>query len=497
MDLSRLSVPRLLLMAAEVITFVVLCFVASGHFGWSDGAKITAAFAVAYIIPSIILQRARGTSLAAQFILLLLAILLIYTDYGRLVYSSSFEGYSLAFPKLRGDDYLYYKYALSLYDNSVQCDGVIFPGLSWLMLGLWKLFGLSEIWPYAMNMMFTLSTVTLTGMTTRRLLSHRVKSSPQALVAGGILLTCLLTYHILIGSRLIKEGPISLAMAMAGFALASMATCELERRHLWRDMALFAVACVIAALVRTTYLYFILVGLILMTLPHWRRDWRMGAVMLAMFVLSFILGNYVSAYSIGRHAEIVGGGWNMQRIFVSTDSQAFYRQLLNYYFLYSVGHKLLMLPLTLSVQFIIPFPWVYYDTPHIITAVARFTYGWYFVGGTALFYYLRLAWRKSEHLGAWPWWAAICYACIAYIMAGSMARYTIPVQPLFIPVAMYVLCRLREGHWRKAYTTWMIILVILLTITLLLCLEIQQGTISKMLHIQPLLPILSSWLPPV
>ena len=151
---SRLSVPRLLLMAAEVVTFVVLCIVATGHFGWSDGAKITAAFAVAYIVPSAILHRARGTSLAAQFILLLLAILLIYTDYGRLVYSSSFEGYSLAYPKLSGDGYLYYKYALSLYDSSVECEGVIFPGLSWFMLGLWKLFGLSEVWPYAMNMIF-------------------------------------------------------------------------------------------------------------------------------------------------------------------------------------------------------------------------------------------------------------------------------------------------------------------------------------------------------
>lgn len=491
---SRLSVPRLLLMAAEVVTFVVLCIVATGHFGWSDGAKITAAFAVAYIVPSVILHRARGTSLAAQFILLLLAILLIYTDYGRLVYSSSFEGYSLAYPKLRGDDYLYYKYALSLYDSSVECEGVIFPGLSWFMLGLWKLFGLSEVWPYAMNMMFTLMTVTLTGMTTRRLLSHRVKASPQVLVAGGILLTCMLTYHVLISSRLIKEGPISLAMAMAGFALASMATCELERRHLRRDFILFTIACLMTALVRTTYLYFILVGLVLMTLPHWRRDWRMSAGMLIVFGLSFLFGNYLSAYSVNRHAEIVGGGWNMQRIFVSTDSQAFYRQLLDYYFLYSPWHKLLMLPLTLSVQFIIPFPWVNYPSPHIITSLARFTYGWYFVGGTALFYYLRMMWRKSERIGIWPWWAAICYACIAYIMAGSMARYTIPVQPLFIPVAMYVLCRLHEGHWRKAYTIWMIILVLLITATLLLCLEIQRGAVSSFLHTEPWLPILRSWI---
>ena len=79
-------------------------------------------------------------------------------------------------------------------------------------------------------------------------------------------------------------------------------------------------------------------------------------------------------------------------------------------------------------------------------------------------------------------------------MAGSMARYTIPVQPLFIPVAMYVLCRLHEGHWRKAYTIWMIILVVLITATLLLCLEIQRGAVSSFLHTEPWLPILRSWI---
>lgn len=487
--------PKVFLMTAEVVTFVVLGIVAIGHFGWADGAKITAAFAVAYLVPCIILERARGSSLAARLILFLLALLLIYADYGRLVYSTFFDGYSLALPKLGGDAHLYYKYALSLYDDSVECAPVVFPGFSWLMLGLWKLFGLSIVWPSAMNMMFTLTTVVLTGMTTRRLLVNRVKASPQTLVTGGVLLSCLLTYQLLISTRLMKEGPLCLALAMAAFALATMAADEQERRHLWRDFILFTVACVVVALVRTTYLYFILVGLILMSLPHWRRDWRIAAGMLIVFVLSFILGNWASTYSFGRHAEIVGGGWNMQRFFVTSESQNFYRELLNYYFLYPVWHKVLMLPLTVSVQFIIPFPWEYYGLPHILTLIARFTYGWYFIGGTALFYFMFFAWRKNERIGMWPWWAAICYVCIAYMMAGSVARYVIPIQPLFIPVAMYVLCRVREGRWRKTYVVWMIVFIVIITLTLLLCMEIQQGAVSKYLGTEPLLPILRSWLP--
>lgn len=481
-------------MAAEVITFVVLAVVGVGHFGWVDGAKITAAFAVAYIVPSLILRRARGTSVTAHCVLLLLTLLIIYTNYGRLTYFTFFDGYSLALPKLGGDAYLYYKYALSLYDSNVECHGVIFPGLSWFMLGLWKVLGLSVVWPMAMNMMFTLTTATLTGLTTRRLLSHRVKVSPEALVAGGILLFSLLTYNYLVSTRLIKEGPVGCAMSMAAFALASMTAGERERQHQWRDFILFAMACVIVALVRTTYLYFILVGIVFMTLPHLRRDWRLAGGMVIAFALCFLLGNWAAAYSIGRHAEIIGGGWNMQRVFFSSESQQFYHDMLNGYFLGPVWRKLLLLPVTVSVQFIIPLPWMYDETPHVITALGRFTYGWYFIGGTALFYFLFLSWRKHEGMGMWPWWVAVCYACIAYLMAGTVARYVIPIQPLFIPVTMYVLCRLHEGRWRKPYTLWMIALVIVLATTLLLCMEIQQAAVSKYFHTRPWAPTLRSWL---
>ena len=44
------------------------------------------------------------------------------------------------------------------------------------------------------------------------------------------------------------------------------------------------------------------------------------------------------------------------------------------------------------------------------------------------------------------------------------------------------------------YTIWMIILVVLITATLLLCLEIQRGAVSSFLHTEPWLPILSSWI---
>jgi hypothetical protein len=153
-----------------------------------------------------------------------------------------------------------------------------------------------------------------------------------------------------------------------------------------------------------------------------------------------------------------------------------------------------MLPIPLAAQFVSPLPFSSLDGITFFDLVGRFTWGWYFIGGTALFYFLFISWRKNEGFGIWPWWAAVCYACIAYVMAGSVARYVIPVQPLFIPVATFVLCRLREGRWRKAYAVWAICFTLLIIATLLLCLEIQQGAVSKFFNTEPLLPMLRDWM---
>jgi hypothetical protein len=144
----------------------------------------------------------------------------------------------------------------------------------------------------------------------------------------------------------------------------------------------------------------------------------------------------------------------------------------------------------MSVQFIIPFTWVYYENQSFLNLLSRMTYGWYFIGGTSLFYYFWVSWRRNGNMGVWPWWPAVSFAVIAYVMAGSVARYVTPIEPLFVPVAVYVLCRLFEGRWRRPYLIWMIVFIVIVALALLVCLEIQQGAISKMLHTQSLIQYL-------
>jgi hypothetical protein len=176
----------------------------------------------------------------------------------------------------------------------------------------------------------------------------------------------------------------------------------------------------------------------------------------------------------------------MQRFYVIRGTQGFYRDVIGYYFLYSPLHRAAMLPLTLSIQFFNPFPWAMGGDVTLFEWLCRLSYPWYLFGGVGLFYYFVISWRRGENMGIWAWWPAISYIMLAYVMAGSVARYVLPVQPLFIPVVMFVLCRLFEGRFRKAFTWWMVVFVILVSAVLLSCLELQEQAISKALHMPPL-----------
>ena len=459
---NKMPMPGKLLLLAEVLALAVLAIVATSHFGMADGTRITVAYLMAYLIPLILLKRVRGTSDGAHAVLFIVAVFISIVAYDCLVTWSAPDGYSLQRPNLIGDARGYYKLALYEYDRSTDYEGVVFPGFSLMILVLWKIFGLSVIWPQAMNMMFTMLWVVFTGMMTRRVLAHRMSVSPKTIVLCAMALMCLLFFYITSGVTILKEGPSFLSIAMGSYALSSMVAADDERRYLWRDIAIFILACLLMAVVRTTFLYFLALGVIVMTLPNWRRDWILALCLLGLIAVLMVIGNYFAAYSFNRHAEILDGGWNMQRAF-NTD-KAYNKSFLGFYFLYSPWHRILMLPITMAMQFILPFPvpWIpESDEPYLLCFFTRVTYGGYLFGGTALFYCLFVSWRRHDNIGVWPWWPIIVYMCMAYVMGGTMARYMLPFQPLMVPMVLYVLYRVYQGRWRKSYFIWIFAVLLL------------------------------------
>ena len=479
--------PKVLLMLAELIAVAILAMVTVSHFGWNDGMRITGSFFVAYLVPKVILMRSRGYSAAAGFILLAVAALTVTFDVLRLMYWAELEEFTLAFPNIQGDGRNYYKAALAMY-NKDQLDSnlLVQPGFSMMIVGLWKLFGVHVVWPQAMNLMFTLTAVVLTGLTTRRLLTGRVAQQATTLVVLGMALCAILFHYLLIGTCLLKEASLYVAMAMAGFSLAALAACDEERHTPWRDIILLLLAAVLMALVRASYLYFLILGVVVMALPHWKRDWTLALSFIVVMIMLLMAGRVLDLYSIERHGEVVGGGWNMNRFYINSETQQPYKSLMGYYFLYSPLHRLFMLPIPLAAQFVSPLPFSSLDGITFFDLVGRFTWGWYFIGGICLFYYTVISWRRTDTLGAWPWWPAIVFAAIAYVMAGSVIRYVLPVQPFFVPIAAYVLCRLREGAWRRQLRIYTIVFIIVLIAALIISIKFKQGFFDPWLPEPPI-----------
>ena len=65
------------------------------------------------------------------------------------------------------------------------------------------------------------------------------------------------------------------------------------------------------------------------------------------------------------------------------------------------------------------------------------------------------------------------FVIIAYIIGGTVSRYVLPFQLLFIPQAIFVMIRLYEGEYRKSFTVWAAAYLMILACTLVVCYNIQ------------------------
>jgi len=480
---QHIAKSHLALLFAEALALVVVLVLGMWQLGTADGLRFAAAMAVAYLVPRVVLSRARGTSDAAVAALLVIAMVMAIYAVALMSDWTKTPGYSLEMPNLRGDDRNYYKWALNRYDGRVEEPRVVFPGFPQMMVVLWRVLGVSVIWPVAMNAMFALLGITFTGMATRRLLHARISVAQRVLLAVGVGSCVLLMFMLASGVMVLKEAITLFGIASVGYVLTGM-DCGDDEGITWRDWLVLVLALALLALVRTTYLYFVMIGIVMMAVAHWRRNWLLAVGMLALTLVAFMAGNHYAAYSVRNHLVIIDGGWDMQHFYLLDSHQHPYLSIIGNYFLLPEWKRVLMLPLTMAVQFIIPFPWIAYDEYILVNIMPRISYGWYALGGVALFYYLIMSWRRRSQarLGLWAWWPAVSFAVAAYVTAGSVVRYVLPFEAMFVPVVVFVLSRVREGYYRRHFVWWAVAYVLMLSVTLLVCLQVQTGVVTRILH---------------
>ena len=358
------SKEQLMLLLGEVIALALVATLAARWFDFDGALQVVLGFTVAYLVPKFVYSNRKIACSWGKWLLLVFATLLaIYTIHTINLCTRDF-GFSFEEPNLHSDDGRYYSWALSNYDGRCGEPKLPFKGLPWIMLWLWRIFGVSIVWPLAMNYMFTLLAIVTTGKIAHRMLSHRFTScDPAAIAATAMLMTSLLCFLISQGVRIQKEAACMLGIVMVGYGLAGLAqTAQGGKREKMRDFAVFVLGTVLLAMIRTNFAYFAMIGAAMMAFANKGANWKRGTVMAVTALAITLLFSILFAYSFGQQFRTVDGGDAMALAYKMGGAQTPYLAFIDDYYHYPEWERILLLPISGGVQYIIPFPWLYNHT---------------------------------------------------------------------------------------------------------------------------------------
>ena len=468
----------------EVLVLALVSLWGLRFFALPDAARLAVGLLAAYLPARVLLARDHSAGVAARcWLLLTWAILgvMIALSIDR---CTGGDSAMMLHPRLMSDDRGYFDWALSQLDPSVHRPHVTFVGYPLIISLIWRVLGVHIVWPLVFNAMCVLLACVFTGKMTVTLVAPRDAKSSRWVMAAALMMCSMLFFMLAHALKVLKDPACCVATTAVGLALARFVAADTKSRAAWvKCLLLMTSGCLLMALVRTSYVYFFMLGVGLMTVAKWRARWRRGLALLAVAVAAYAVGFCVSFYPFSQQVSTISGGYPMQRIFITGYAQQPYLEMIGQYCDYPVWKRLLLLPVTAGVQFIIPFPWIYNTSADgaLLELFPRLRFMWYFVGGLVLFYYLFMSWRRGAGgLGVWALWPALVFLIIAYVVGGSVSRYMLPFEFMFIPMAVFVLYKVRNGEYRNAFVVWMIFYCLVLVSTLIICHEVQLEYLREM-----------------
>lgn len=458
----------------ELTAMIILLVASFSVFGCAD---VALGLGVAYMVPRLLFDKLSGGDFKGGVVMTAVGLLLVVWGFHNIYCWTLDGGHTLCDPALHSDDSVYYQWALHHYDGSVAEPRTRFEGFPMIVLLSWKLFGHNIVWPTGVNVMFTLISIMLTGLTAGRVLAGRVNADKSTVTFLAMLITSLLGFFLSHATQLLKEPTSYLSVTLAAYAVARIKQTSLPPRFdksAWRDIALFTLAVLLMAASRTSVIYFIIAGVALAWLDN-KKMWRYATTLLVIAAVGVGVGIYWSnGFSWELQMRILtgadGGAEVMKRLY---QAHGIYGVLMSDYFDMVVWQKIMCLPVTCALQFFIPLPWASAAEPGFWSTVTRFQLVWYAVVGIYLYYIAYRSWRKSG-LGFSAWWPLVCAAGVAFATGGTVSRYLLPFEPLFVIVAVCALLQLRDerrgGISHRAFRIWCVVYAAIVAAALAYCL---------------------------
>lgn len=313
--------------------------------------------------------------------------------------------------------------------------------LLWIISGSVNLFV-----PLMSNALFTLLSIIVSGIVVRTILDGNTDRTNGWLQTAGMIFTAAVTYFLFSGTLLLRE-------AVAGFAVSLMALGVVRSlRSPWSMwIILFLCGATIIAALRPSWSILPCLGAVAMLGRSPKR------VSVSLFALAFVIGQWtlfeMYCRDMGNIEAYSEPDSTFAAIYFLHDTPS--RHVFNhtfgeYYFSQSTIGRVALLPIAAGIQYMLPLPWSFLteiDTAPTL-ALAKFTYPWYAIGGLIIYYIfttirkaLTTRGKASEHIDAINRllaWGVIYWMVTVWASGGSVARYGVPLLPLAIPAAVWV-----------------------------------------------------------
>ena len=450
-------------------------------FGIKVGAIVTLSFCLAYAVPRYWYVTRKHATAFGQLVLVMLWVFLLMIAIHDIDYGLSGVG-TLREPMLTADAWGYHRKALRIYEdwNYLFQNERMHWGLPLFLVGVWKIFGASLIYTLASLMMLSMCTMVLSSCMVVRALRGRIQQSVRWIGTAAMGCALLLLYLHSQEIRIQKECLCAFSMTLCGYALAGWLEKERASKYAGlKDVLIFGLGLVIMGFTRPSVMIAFAIGPVLLTIFARGRGWGRCLAMMGVFSSLYVLIVLQVSAFFGDYVDDGGDKLILPIQFFWFPNHMALGALIGDYFTFAWWQKALLLPVTATVQYLTPFMWGLegYDFGEM---VCRQTWGWYCVGGLAVFYVLFLSYRRQWQLGGWTLWALMCYAMPAYVVAGTLARYSLIFQPLVIPMTVMAISVAMHAEWRKLFNYYVLVYVVCLVLALGACFARQWTYLHRL-----------------
>ncbi|MDE6285399.1 MAG: hypothetical protein K2L99_00190 [Muribaculaceae bacterium] len=301
---------------------------------------------------------------------------------------------------------------------------------------LMRVFPVDIAVPLLFNCFCVLCTIALTGAVTARCAVNDGERKKAALWA--IVLMALMGDLISSGAALLKDAPMAMCTALVAWGALRLR----GKGRLLMPLAAIAAAVFISCYARPNYLVVFIILVPALCSRSRRNMVTAAAVSLCCMAILLYFHTLDAATPAEQHfsPELITGLDDSEH----QPQHAAYYENFSFYFNTQLWKRLLLLPVALGVQFLIPLPWNYANNLAFgpFVALAYFGFCRYFTGLLVAFYlYLKIRSRSLTPALRLCLVGLAFYTGVAFIFGGTISRYGIPLLCLFVPCAALVWTR--------------------------------------------------------